>query len=40
MRIEQIDIRNYKSLRDVIIYSKEILSLVGRNNSVKSNVLK
>jgi predicted ATP-dependent endonuclease of OLD family len=40
MKIRKIEIKNYRSLRDVTIYPKDILALVGRNNSGKSNVLK
>lgn len=40
MKIKKIEIRNYRSLRNVTIYPKDILALVGRNNSGKSNVIK
>jgi putative ATP-dependent endonuclease of OLD family len=40
MKMTKIEIRNYRSLCDVAIYPKDILALVGRNNSGKSNVLK
>jgi len=40
MNIEKIEIKNFRSLRDVAIYPKDILALVGRNNSGKSNVIK
>ncbi len=40
MKIENIDIKNYRSLHNVSLYSKDILALVGRNNSGKSNILK
>jgi len=40
MKIQKIEIKNFRSLRDVIIYPKDILALVGRNNSGKSNVIK
>ncbi len=40
MKIQKIEIRNYRSLRDVTIYPKDILALVGRNNSGKSNVIR
>jgi len=40
MKIEKIEIRNYRSLYNIIIYPKDILALVGRNNSGKSNVIK
>lgn len=39
MKIRKINIRNYRSLRNTTIYPKDILALVGRNNSGKSNVL-
>jgi predicted ATP-dependent endonuclease of OLD family len=38
--MEKIEIRNFRSLRDVIIKPNNILALVGQNNSGKSNVLK
>jgi predicted ATP-dependent endonuclease of OLD family len=40
MKIQKIEIKNFRSLRDVVIYPKDILALVGRNNSGKSNVIK
>jgi predicted ATP-dependent endonuclease of OLD family len=40
MKIRKIEIRNYRSLRDITIYPRDILALVGRNNSGKSNILK
>jgi len=40
MKIQKIEIRNYRSLHNLTIYPKDILALVGRNNSGKSNVLK
>jgi len=40
MKIQKIEIKNYRSLHDVTIYPKDILALVGRNNSGKSNVIK
>jgi predicted ATP-dependent endonuclease of OLD family len=40
MKIKKIEIKNYRSLRDFTIYPKDILALVGRNNSGKSNVIK
>lgn len=40
MKIEKIEIKNFRSLHDVIIYPKDILALVGRNNSGKSNIIK
>jgi len=40
MKIDKIEISNYCSLKDVTIHPKNILALVGRNNSGKSNVLK
>lgn len=38
--MSKIEIKNYRSLCNVTIYPKDILALVGRNNSGKSNVLK
>jgi len=40
MKIEKVDIKNYRSLQDVTLYPKDILALVGRNGSGKSNILK
>jgi putative ATP-dependent endonuclease of OLD family len=40
MKIRKIQIKNYRSLHDITIDPTDILALVGRNNSGKSNVLK
>lgn len=40
MKLEKIEIKNYRSLYNVTIFPKNILALVGRNNSGKSNILK
>jgi len=40
MKIKNIYIQNYRSLAEVEIMPKNILCLVGRNNSGKSNILK
>jgi len=40
MKIEKIEIKNFRSLYDEVIYPKDILALVGRNNSGKSNIIK
>jgi len=40
MKIRKIEIDNYRSLKEVEIYPRDILTLVGRNNSGKSNVIK
>lgn len=40
MKIYKIVINNYRSLYNVTLFPKDILALVGRNNSGKSNVLK
>lgn len=40
MKIKKIEIKNYCSLRDLTIYPKDILAMVGRNNSGKSNLIK
>jgi len=40
MKIRKIEIKNYRSLRNLTIYPKDILALVGRNNSGKSNVIR
>lgn len=40
MKMREIKIRNFRSLRRVSIHPKDIMALVGRNNSGKSNVLK
>ncbi|MBU0580554.1 MAG: ATP-dependent endonuclease [Candidatus Omnitrophica bacterium] len=40
MKITKIEIKNFRSLHDVTIYPNSILTLVGRNNSGKSNITK
>ena len=40
MKIKSISIKNFRSLKNVIIHSNDILALVGRNSSGKSNVIK
>jgi len=40
MKIQKIEIKNYRSLNNLIVYPKDILALVGRNNSGKSNLIK
>lgn len=40
MKIRKLEIRNYRSLRDVAICPQDVLALVGRNNSGKSNVIR
>ncbi len=40
MKISKIEIKNFRSLHDVTIYPNSILTLVGRNNSGKSNITK
>jgi len=40
MKIKIIEIKNYRSLHNVLIHPKDILALVGRNNSGKSNAIK
>jgi len=40
MKITEIEIENFRSLKNVNIKPKNLLALVGRNNSGKSNVLK
>ena len=40
MKIQKIEIKNYRSLRNLTIYPEDILALVGRNNSGKSNLIK
>ena len=39
MKIVKIEINNYKSLKESKLYPKNIFSLVGKNNSGKSNVM-
>jgi len=39
MKIKKIDIKNYRSLHNVSIYPMDILALVGKNNSGKSNII-
>jgi len=40
VKIQKIEVKNYRSLKNIIIYPWDILALVGRNNSGKSNVIK
>lgn len=40
LKMGKIEIRNYKSLKNVDIFPKDILALVGQNNSGKSNVIR
>ena len=40
MKIRKIQISNYRSLRNVTILPEDIIALVGRNNSGKSNLIK
>jgi len=40
MKIQRIEIKNYRSLNDLTVYPEDILALVGRNNSGKSNLIK
>lgn len=40
MKIRKIETKNFRSLCNVTFYPKDILALVGRNNSGKSNVIK
>ena len=40
MKIRKIEIKHYRSLDDVTIYAGNVLALIGRNNSGKSNVIK
>lgn len=40
MKIENIIIKNYRSLKNIEINPRNILALVGQNNSGKSNILK
>jgi len=40
MKIRQVQIKNYRSLKDITIYPENILALVGRNNAGKSNIIK
>ncbi len=40
MKINKIEIQNYRSFEDMTIYPGNIMALVGRNNSGKSNILK
>jgi predicted ATP-dependent endonuclease of OLD family len=40
MKIQKIEIRNYRSIKEMRVHPESILALVGRNNSGKSNVVK
>lgn len=40
MKIEKMEIKNFRSLQNVQIFPGDILALVGRNNSGKSNIIK
>jgi len=40
MKIKKISIENYRSLKEIEIYPNNILALIGRNNSGKSNVIR
>jgi putative ATP-dependent endonuclease of the OLD family len=40
MKINQIEIKNFRSLHDLTIRPKDLTALIGRNNSGKSNVIK
>lgn len=40
MKMQKIEIRKYRSLRDLTIHPADTLELVGRNNSGKSNLIK
>ena len=39
MKIVKIQISNFRSLEDVTLYPSNVLSIVGRNNTGKSNIL-
>ena len=40
MKIKKIEVKNYRSLRDVTIHTGNLLAIIGRNNSGKSNIIK
>jgi len=40
MKIQKIEIKKYRSLHKLTVYPEDILALVGRNNSGKSNLIK
>jgi len=40
MKIERFEVRNFRSFRELQVFPEDILVLVGRNNSGKSNLLK
>ena len=40
MKMRKIEIKNYRSLHNLTVYAEDILALVGRNNSGKSNLIK
>jgi len=39
MRIQQVRIKHFRSIKDVTFYPKEICALVGENNAGKTNIL-
>lgn len=39
MKLEQVHIKNYKSMKDLHLKSGNLISIIGENNSGKSNVL-
>jgi putative ATP-dependent endonuclease of the OLD family len=40
MKITKIEIENFRSIQSITIHPQQILALVGRNNSGKSNIIK
>jgi predicted ATP-dependent endonuclease of OLD family len=40
MKMKKIEVKNYRSLHNITIWPRDILALVGRNNSGKSNIIK
>lgn len=39
MKITQIEIKNFRSIKDITIQPSELMALVGPNNAGKTNIL-
>lgn len=40
MKIRRLQVKNFRSIRDVVLQGRDVLALVGANNTGKSNILK